>query len=151
MRTSPILQSFWSLVAAVLLAIPLFMLTRPSTPAQSDPMTTFQPTPANHTPCLVTIKCSTLPESLTIKNEGNIVFDMADYGPVAQEMDEDINLPVRAGQQLTLTVQAKWAKEEASNPDSAVTIAVEPDGRQERQQTRWSHGANLNDTYSFRW
>jgi hypothetical protein len=52
----------------------------------------------------------------------------------------------KAGDDLELT--ASWAD---GTPETALTLEIEPDGNEERSQTRWSSGTALNEILTFIW
>ena len=49
---------------------------------------------------------------------------------------------------LELLVSAIWPQ---GTQEAALTVEIEPDGREAISQTRWSSGGQLNEVLTFKW
>ncbi len=65
----------------------------------------------------------------------------------ASPLEIETQLAIRPeGNELSL--EASWPE---GTPDTALTIEIEPDGRDARSETVWSQGADLSEILTFLW
>lgn len=149
MRISPVRQILWTVAAAILLAVPLYQLTRPAKGGIGSLVSNDPPAPFVLTGCVMTVKCASVPQSLVIRYQGTVMFDLARTDSPDTTMEAELVIPDPNGDSVALTVEASWGPD--STGDQPMTITMEPDKLPARSVTRWSHGPNLNDLFSFTW
>lgn len=150
MRSSPLRHIIWTTLAAVLLAVPLYQLTRPA--ADRHPHVLLPGTTPNvvaTTGCVMTVKCAVVPQSLLIRHDKTVLFDLSQTDTPDTTMEAELQIPVPDGYPFALTVEANWGGQ--STGDQPLTITLEPDSLPASSVTRWSHGPSLIDLYSFSW
>lgn len=136
---SPQRTFFLVLMAVFLAGAPLPWLTRDAAPQQVD-----TPVQAAKEAVYATLRCTGNPTKLVVLHEGKILLSIEHPEPV---WEGEWQLPAEGA--LYLEVQADWQQEGAQ----AVTIELEPQGRELRSCTRWSFGipGAWSDSFSFVW
>lgn len=147
MKTSPLKQCLWTLLAAVLLAVPLYRLTMPAAAVSVRDTGGVPEKAENEVACLLAVRCVSAPEKLVVRLGGKVVFDLAEESEFSPRMEKDVLLPLR--KKMEFHLEAVWPETESG--DQPITVSIEPDGMEERSATRWSHGRTLNDIFSFSW
>lgn len=148
MRGSPLKQCLWVLLAAVLLAVPLYRLTGSSemVSARIEPEKI-----GDRVSSLMVVRCVSKPEELVVRLGGEVVFDLSKEQEFSTRMEKELELELLLpkGRKMEFVVDAVWSK--SAEGDQPMTISVEPDGMDERSATRWSQGRVLNDVFFLSW
>lgn len=147
MRGSPPLHLLIVLLGFALFAIPLAKLTfaRPEIP-HNTAHHTEEVVVAGKTKCHITVRSSPKISTLSLKvggKESIAEFTSATASPM--ESDAQFALPDSG---LELLVSAIWPQ---GTQEAALTVEIEPDGREAISQTRWSSGGQLNEVLTFKW
>jgi hypothetical protein len=147
MRGSPPLHLLIVLLGFALFAIPLAKLTfaRPESPNVSsrheEPIVE-----QGKTKCRITVRSVPKLASFSLKTAGG--------GPIAgfpasltspMETDAQLALPDSGAE---LLVSATWPPGTA---ESALSVEIEPDGRDALAQARWSSSGQMNEVLTFKW
>lgn len=142
MRGSPPIQLFLLALAFALLAFPLAHLTGDA--AASAPVSAAMPaTP--ELPALIRLRFAHPPRSVSLTQEGRELLTGADLATSPVELEARLRLG-SDGEELRL--EAAWPD---GTPDTAITVEIEPEGHEAREQTRWSEGPELNELLLFQW
>jgi hypothetical protein len=147
MRGSPPLHLLIVLLGFALFAIPLAKLTfaRPESPHASsrheEPVVE-----QGKTKCRITVRAVPQPATFSLKVGGREAitgFPASLTSPM--EADAQIALPDSGAE---LLVSATWPQ---GTTESAITVEIEPDGRDALSQTRWSGSGQMNEVLTFKW
>jgi hypothetical protein len=97
-------------------------------------------------PVLIRVRFAHRPLSLSLKSEGKELLPPgSDLSSSPVEVQAEIAIS-HEGNELSL--EAAWPE---GTPDTALTVEVEPEGFETRQETRWSDGAALHEILTFVW
>jgi hypothetical protein len=141
MRGRPFIQALGFLAVWLLLAIPIFRVTQATVPAPvAAPRDVVA---AAATPAWIELRFSRPPVSFTVRQGDAVLW--AEDAPAGTRFERSIPLVLDdTGAEVHL---------EAALPDvgeTAVEVAVEPDGRARRSVVVWVEGA-VDDTVFFSW
>jgi len=94
---------------------------------------------------LIRLRFAHQPLTVSLKQEGREL--LAKPGLTASPVE--VKAPIEVshdGNEMILT--ATWPP---GTPDTALTVEIEPDGFENRSETRWSFGAALNEVITLKW
>lgn len=141
MRGFPPIQIFLLVLAFVVLAIPLSILTGTTSPVKAAVVEKV--VEEKGVKGLVRVRYAHRPVMLSVKIGEKEVIQGVEESP----MEVDAPLPsTKDG--VDVFVKATWAE---GTPDTAVTVELEPDGLAARSETRWSSAASLDEVITFEW
>ncbi|MFC5453561.1 hypothetical protein [Prosthecobacter fluviatilis] len=141
MRGFPPIQIFLLVLAFVVLAIPLSILTGTTTPVKAAELKKM--VEEKSVKGLVRVRYAHRPVTLSVKIGEKEVISSVEESP----MEVDAPLPsTKDG--VDVFVKATWPE---GTPDTAVTVELEPDGLATRSETRWSSAASLDEVITFEW
>ena len=142
MRGSPPIQLFLLALAFALLAFPLARLTGGgAVVASAEAMTTR----VLEVPVLIRLRFAHPPRQISLRQEEHDLLAGADFSSSPVEFESRLRLGAD-GEELRL--EATWPE---GTPDTAISVEIEPEGRETREVTRWSDGPELNDLLLFQW
>jgi hypothetical protein len=96
-------------------------------------------------PVLLRVRYAHKPLKISLKDAAEELLIEPDLS--ASPLEVDSQLVVRKeGNELSL--EATWPE---GTPDTALTVEIEPDGREARRETVWSSGADLREILTFIW
>lgn len=145
MRGFPPVQIFLLALAFALLAIPLSHLTgnvvvRP--PVVEEP---GGKEPAKEINTWVRLRWAHPPTRLSLMHDGQEMLTKPDLAAGTLEFKTRLQQGRKTEEWL---VEAAWPE---GTPDTALTLEVQPDGRDTRQDTRWSSAGTLSDVITLSW
>ncbi len=142
MRGSPPIQLFLLALAFALLAFPLARLTGGgAVVARAESMATR----AQEVSALIRLRFAHPPRQVSLRQEERDLLAGADFSSSPVEVETRLRLGAD-GEELRL--EATWPE---GTPDTAISVEIEPEGRETREVTRWSEGPELNDLLLFQW
>ena len=147
MRGSPALHLFIVLLGFAVFAVPLAKLTfaRPEIP-HPHAVAPIHEVPAGKTKCVITVRFVQKPTTLSLKIGGKDEVTGLSNSPASPaETTAELVLP-EAG--LEVLASASWPQ---GSPEQALTVDIEPDGREALSLTKWSVGGQLNEVLTFHW
>jgi hypothetical protein len=161
MRGFPPIQIFLLGLLFGLLAIPLVQLTGQAVSthggdersAQSkndspDEVPSASSSPSDEgqkTAILVRVRYAHKPLKISLKDAARELLIQPDLSASPLEVESQL-LIRQEGNELSL--EAIWPE---NTPDTALTVEIEPDGREARRETVWSRGADLSEILTFIW
>lgn len=141
MRGFPPIQIFLLVLAFVVLAIPLSILTGTATPVKAAEVKKV--VEEKGVKGLVRVRYAHRPVTLSVRVGEKELIQGVEESP----MEVDAPLPsTKDG--VDVFVKATWPE---GTPDTAVTVELEPDGLATRSETRWSSAASLDEVITFEW
>jgi hypothetical protein len=141
MRGRPFIQALGFLAVWLLLAIPIFRVTQATVPAPVVAVEEVMDAAA--TPAWVELRFSRPPVSFSLR-QGGVVLWVED-APAGTRFERSIPLVLDdTGAEVHLTGLLP------DGGETAVEVAVEPDGRVRRSVVLWVEGA-VDDTVFFAW
>jgi hypothetical protein len=141
-RGSPPIQLFLLALAFALLAFPLARLTGNGavTARRAEPAAVVL-----ETPVWIRLRFAHPPRQVSLLQEERNLLAGADLSSSPIEVETRLRLGAD-GEELRL--EAAWPE---GTPDTAISVEIEPEGRETREVTRWSDGPELNDLLLFQW
>lgn len=137
--------SFLLALAGVLAAgVPLLWLTAPAPAAATSP---HAPSPEGHEPVYMTLRFTGNPTQGTLRLDGEDIATLP--AGCRSPWETELSLPSRASL-LELEAELHWPE---GSPEQAVTINLEPLGKEARRDTQWtgSNGSLLHAIFTFTW
>lgn len=142
MRGSPPIQLFLLALAFALLAFPLTRLTGGGARVARAAATTAE---VREVPALIRLRFAHPPRQIRLSQDERDLLAGADLWASPVEIETRLRLGTD-GEELRL--EATWPE---GTPDTAISVEIEPEGHETREQTRWSDGPELNDLLLFQW
>ena len=148
MRGSPPKHLLLLLLAFALIAVPLARLTlgngrelvaetETSLVSLAEPMERL---------ARVVLRFAHQPQTLSLLSGERDLLEGVDWS----ESPVELEVPLPWGKEgLELVVEARWDLE--PGVATAVTVEVEPEGEEQRSETRWSDGGSISDVLTFEW
>lgn len=136
---SPRATFFLTLLGVLIAGAPLPWLTGAAEPAVTAAAET---TPAARQAVYATLRATGKPEKLQLRLHGELLADVTGDLP----WEGDLLLPV-GSEAADIEVEAAWAEPGAQ----AVTLTLEPDGRDACSCTRWAEAGTMHDVFHFVW
>ena len=144
MRGSPPVQLALLLTVFLVRAVPLMQLT--TRRQKAEPTASSNAIQAsNKIPTQLSLRYAHKPTKLDIQLDGKPLMPELPIGESPVEWSTTINVPKEG---VELQVAASWPD---GTPDTALTIVMEPDAMDAQSQTRWSTGAQMQETFVFQW
>ena len=98
------------------------------------------------TRCRVTVRAVPKLATFSLKVGGReAVTGFSDTLASPMEADAQLALPDSGAE---LLVSATWPQ---GTTESAITVEIEPDGRDAQSQTRWSNSGQMNEVLTYKW
>lgn len=156
MRGSPLIHFLFGAIVFALFAIPLARLTSSrseAVPQDHQEAKVAQPADTRH--ICIRIRFAHQLKSLSLMHGDQELIPapsarrphIVDISQRKSPVEICVTLPVPTGG-LELALAASWPE---GTPDTAITIELEPDELDTRQETRWSTDSSLNAILSFKW
>lgn len=148
MRGSPPKHLLLLLLAFALIAVPLARLTlgngsnlvaetETSLGSLAEPMERL---------ARVVLRFAHQPRTLSLLSGERDLLEGVNWG----ESPVELEVPLPWGKEgLELVVEARWDLE--PGVATAVTVEVEPEGEEQRSETRWSDSGSISDVLTFEW
>lgn len=138
---SPRAAFICTLMGVLVVGIPLPLLT--VTPVSGNPSSKQAPDQAAPENVYAILRFTGQPESIQLRHNGHTWDIDASLNTADQELE------LRLTSTLEIELKARWASTEAQ----AVTLTLEPDGRESRSETHWKdeNSTELHQIYTFRW
>lgn len=145
MRGFPPVQIFLLVLAFALLAIPLSHLTGNVVVRPSEVDEPGAKAAAKEISAWVRLRWAHPPTRLSLMHDGAELLQKPDLTAGSLEFKTRLK-PGRNTEEWL--VDATWPE---GTPDTALTLEVQPDGRDTRQDTRWSSAGTLSDVITLSW
>lgn len=128
-----------TLVGVLIAGAPLPWLTGASAPAEPA---AAEAAPAARQLVYATLRATGKPEKLQLRLHGELLAEVTGDLP----WDGDLSLP-EGCEALDIEVETAWPEP----GEQAVTLTLEPDGRDARSCTRWAGTGTMHDVFNFVW
>ena len=147
MRGFPPLHVLIFAVAFALLALPLSRLTfaRPDAAPTSHVKT--EKKAEDKVPTFIRMRLAHVPISLSLQVDGHELLSPEQQKPKETEISLDTEIAIPADG-IEIIATATWPD---GTPDTALTLELEPNEKENRSLTNWSTGNKLSAPYTFRW
>jgi hypothetical protein len=143
MQGSPIRAFFLVLLALLVLAVPLWVLTSHPTQAQLPVATSDSSQSTETRLCLITIRFAHLPQSWSLKVGDTILQESIHPDQFEYLLATDI--PASA-ESVRFDIEATWEGVAQRTP---VTISIEPEGDESLTETKWSVDGKIHDVVEY--
>lgn len=138
---SPRAAFICTLLGVLVVGIPLPLLT--GTHAAGSTSSKQTPDQATQETVYACLRFTGQPESVQLRHNGH-TWEI-DTSHASAELELELSLTST----LEIELKARWASPEAQ----AVTLTLEPDGKESRSETHWKdeNSTELHQIYTFRW
>ncbi len=136
---SPRATFFLTLLGVLIAGAPLPWLTGAAEPAVTAAAETA---PAARQAVYATLRATGNPEKLQLRLHGELLSEVIGDLP----WEGDLLLPVGCNA-TDIEVEAVWPE----SGEQAVTLTLEPDGREACSCTRWAEAGTMHDVFNFVW
>lgn len=145
MRGFPPIHIILFAVAFALVAVPLSKLTfaRPVLSLPAAPAPASVDTGKN--PTLLRLRFAHRPLAVSVKAGADKLWEVTQ--PEEMTLEHPVALAIPA-EGLEFWVTATWPE---GTPDTAVSLELEPEGKDTLSQTHWSLGPTMDQIFSFSW
>ena len=136
---SPRATFFLTLLGVLLAGAPLPWLT--GAEETTEPVAA-EPAQTDRQPVYASLRATGRPEKLQLRLHGELLAEVAGDLP----WEGDLLLPVGCNA-TDIEVEAVWPE----SGEQAVTLTLEPDGREACSCTRWAEAGTMHDVFNFVW
>lgn len=144
MRGFPPIQIFLIALAFGVLAFPLAQLTRGGR-MTSAPVMENADVAERDTAAYIRVRYAHQPAGVRLMQDDRDLLEGADFSESPVEIETRLRISPDGDE---LVLEAGWPE---GTPNTALSIEIEPEGHETREQTRWSSDGSMSELLLFQW